>query len=98
MYLKSLPKRIIIQVATALDRRDEKQILNLDSYDDFENIKLRKYPSANLYAMVSDSAIIFIGFIDENNVPFGFKSNESSMISFLGGLLKDTYFRFTEDF
>jgi len=96
--LTSLPTRIIVQAATSIDFEDENQIIYLDRYRDYENIKLRNYPPADMFAIVSDSATLFIAFIDENGVPVGFKSNKSSLISFLGGLLKDTYFRFTEDF
>ncbi|MHA1379103.1 MAG: hypothetical protein ACTSRG_12040 [Candidatus Helarchaeota archaeon] len=96
--LLSLPTRIRIQAATSIDPSDENQIVYIDRYRDTENIKIRKYPPADMFAIVSDASTLFIGFIDDNNVPVGFKSIKSSIISFLGGLLKDTYFRFTEEF
>ncbi|NVM02342.1 MAG: hypothetical protein HWN67_08395 [Candidatus Helarchaeota archaeon] len=96
--LTSLPPRIMIQAATSIDMGDRNQILNLDRYKDYGHIKLRKYPPADLYAIISDGDTLFFGFIDEKNVPVGFKSTKQNLISFLAGLLKDTFFRFTEEF
>ncbi|MFX0135711.1 MAG: hypothetical protein ACFFDN_18860 [Candidatus Hodarchaeota archaeon] len=96
--LTSLPSRIMIQAATSIDMGNRDQIINLDRYKDYDNIKLRKYPPADLYGIISDSDTLFFGFIDEKNVPVGFKSTKPNLISFLGGLMKDTFFRFTEEF
>ncbi len=96
--LTSLPSRIMIQAATSIEIGNRDQILNLDRYKDYNNIKLRKYPPADLFGIVSDASTLFFGFIDEKNVPVGFKSTKQNLISFLGGLLKDTFFRFTEEF
>lgn len=98
LELTSLPSRVIIQAATVIDEKNKEQVIQLNRYRDLQNIKIRKYPPADMFAIVSDAAILFIGFLDEKNTPIGFKSTKSNLISFLGGLLKDTFIRFTEEF
>ena len=96
--LNSLPPRIRIQVATSAALNDRQQVLALDSYKDKENIKIKNYPPADIYGIVSDSATLFIGFTDNKGVPVGFKSTKPSLISFLGGLLNDSFHRFAKPF
>lgn len=98
LKLTSLPPRIYIQAATAVNPSDQNQMLNLDSYmTSHPNIKIRNYLPSDMYSLLSDSSTVFLGFIDEKNIPVGFKSTKETLISYLGGLLKDSYFRFTED-
>lgn len=99
LNVTSLPPRINIQIATTVDLSDRNQVLSLNGIiTSNSNIKIRNYPPSDIYAILSDASTIFLGFIDEKNVPVGFVTTKEAIISFLGGLLKDSYFRFTDEF